>query len=90
MTLGARLKKRKNCTSGNPGELHQRWEKCGNEQHLQWRGPSGGGCAARKPGIPCSIQQQQFWVLDRLEPGNPAMNVAVRWQLDGHVVVDVL
>ena len=40
--------------------------------------------------FPCSLQQQQFWVLDRLEPGNAALNVAVRWQLDGRVSAEMM
>jgi non-ribosomal peptide synthetase component F/thioesterase domain-containing protein len=35
--------------------------------------------------FPCSVAQERFWLLDRLEPGNPAYNVAVRWQLEGAV-----
>ena len=37
-----------------------------------------------------SRPQQRFWVLDRLDPGNPALNVAVRWRLDGQVQTSVL
>src|SRR5579863_1744768 len=33
--------------------------------------------------FPCSVAQERFFLLDRLEPGNPAYNVAVRWQLEG-------
>lgn len=32
---------------------------------------------------PCSGAQRRFWVLERLEPGNPALNVAVRWRIEG-------
>jgi non-ribosomal peptide synthetase component F/thioesterase domain-containing protein/acyl carrier protein len=35
--------------------------------------------------FPCSVAQERFWLLDRLEPGNPSYNVAVRWRLEGHV-----
>jgi non-ribosomal peptide synthetase component F/thioesterase domain-containing protein/acyl carrier protein len=35
--------------------------------------------------FPCSVAQERFWLLDRLEPGNPSYNVAVRWQLQGQV-----
>ncbi|HYM28517.1 MAG TPA: condensation domain-containing protein, partial [Steroidobacteraceae bacterium] len=35
--------------------------------------------------FPCSVAQERFWLLDRLEPGNPAYNVAVRWRLEGEV-----
>jgi amino acid adenylation domain-containing protein len=47
---------------------------------------------AVQPGMvfPCSLQQQQFWVLDRVMPGDPALNVAVRWQLDGHVSAETM
>ena len=32
---------------------------------------------------PASLAQQRFWVLDKLEPRNPALNVAVRWRIEG-------
>jgi hypothetical protein len=28
-----------------------------------------------------------FWLLERLDPGNPALNVAVRWQLEGNISI---
>jgi len=33
--------------------------------------------------LPCTSGQRRMWVLDRLEPGNPALNVAVRWRIEG-------
>ena len=36
---------------------------------------------------PASLGQQHFWVLDRLDPGNPSLNVAVRWRLEGELSV---
>ena len=36
-----------------------------------------------------SIAQERFWAIDRLEPGSPALNIAVRWQLDGRVSSDI-
>lgn len=39
---------------------------------------------------PASLAQQRFWVLDRLQPGNPALNVAVRWRLEGDLPVAVI
>jgi thioesterase domain-containing protein/acyl carrier protein len=33
--------------------------------------------------FPPSIAQQGFWLLDQLEPGNPAYNIAVRFRLEG-------
>lgn len=36
---------------------------------------------------PCSHAQRRFWVLDRLDPGDPALNVAVRWRLEGDVPI---
>src|SRR5271156_6549467 len=35
----------------------------------------------------CSLAQRRFWVLERLDPGNPALNVAVRWQLEGNISI---
>src|SRR5579859_7539241 len=35
--------------------------------------------------FPCSLAQQGFWVLDRLSPGDSALNIAVRWRLEGKV-----
>ncbi len=40
--------------------------------------------------FPCSVAQERFWLLDRLEPGNPAYNVAVRWRLEGAVSTPLL
>lgn len=33
--------------------------------------------------FPCTPPQQRCWFLDQLEPGNPALNVAIRWELTG-------
>jgi thioesterase domain-containing protein len=35
--------------------------------------------------LPCALAQQRFWFLEQLEPGNPALNVAVRWRMTGVV-----
>jgi amino acid adenylation domain-containing protein len=32
---------------------------------------------------PASLAQHRFWALDKLEPRNPALNVAVRWRIEG-------
>lgn len=40
--------------------------------------------------FPCSVAQERFWLLDRLEPGNPSLNVAVRWRLEGTVSTALL
>jgi amino acid adenylation domain-containing protein len=40
--------------------------------------------------FPCSIAQERFWLLDRLDPGNASYNVAVRWRLEGRVATDLL
>ena len=40
--------------------------------------------------FPCSVAQERFWLLDRLEPGNPSYNVAVRWRLEGRISTDLL
>ncbi|ACK49825.1 amino acid adenylation domain protein [Methylocella silvestris BL2] len=33
----------------------------------------------------CSSVQQPFWFMDALEPGNPASNIALRWELEGRI-----
>ncbi|MBI1220617.1 MAG: hypothetical protein GC186_18955 [Rhodobacteraceae bacterium] len=33
--------------------------------------------------FPCSTMQRQMWFLDQLSPGDPAQNVAMRWELTG-------
>lgn len=40
--------------------------------------------------FPCSVAQERFWLLDRLEPGNPSYNVAVRWRLEGRLSTGLL
>lgn len=34
---------------------------------------------------PASLAQHRFWALDKLEPRNPALNVAVRWRIEGEL-----
>ena len=46
--------------------------------------------AAQRNDFPCSVAQERFWLLDRLDPGNSAYNVAVRWRLEGRVATDLL
>ncbi|WP_163850312.1 condensation domain-containing protein [Pseudooceanicola aestuarii] len=33
--------------------------------------------------VPLSANQRRFWFLDRVAPGDPSLNVAVRWELRG-------
>ncbi len=33
--------------------------------------------------LPCSVSQTRFWFLEKMEPGNTALNVAVRWEIRG-------
>ncbi|UVC07735.1 condensation protein [Rhizobium sp. TH2] len=33
--------------------------------------------------FPCTQTQIRCWILDQLKPGNPALNVAVRWEIRG-------
>ena len=35
--------------------------------------------------LPASAGQQRFWVLDQLHPGEPSLNVAVRFGLTGQL-----
>jgi amino acid adenylation domain-containing protein len=41
--------------------------------------------AHASPFFPCSQAQQRFWFEEQLHPGNPGLNVAVRWRLEGLV-----
>lgn len=43
-------------------------------------GPDTGDIIAR---FPLSTTQQRCWFLDQMQPGNPALNVAVRWEISG-------
>ena len=40
--------------------------------------------------FPASLAQQSFWYLDRLEPGNPCWNIAVRFRIIGALDVSLL
>lgn len=48
------------------------------------------GAVAAVLDFPCSAAQEHFWVLEQLEPGNAALNIAVRWQIDGPVAHELL
>lgn len=39
---------------------------------------------------PASLAQSRFWLLDALDPGTPALNVAVRWSLLGPISHDAV
>ena len=41
----------------------------------------------RRRQFPCSFGQKRIWMLDQLEPKNPALHVAARWRLEGAVSV---
>lgn len=40
--------------------------------------------------FPLSATQERCWFLDRLMPGNPALNVPFRWELRGNVGTDTI
>jgi hypothetical protein len=52
--------------------------------------PNGGTLGEPLYRFPTSLAQQSFWYLDRLEPGNPCWNIAVRFRIVGALNVDVL
>jgi non-ribosomal peptide synthetase component F/thioesterase domain-containing protein/acyl carrier protein len=52
--------------------------------------PAVAESAPERTEFPCSIAQERFWLLDRLDPGNASYNVAVRWRLEGRVATDLL
>ncbi|MFV0294740.1 MAG: condensation domain-containing protein, partial [Hyphomicrobiaceae bacterium] len=37
------------------------------------------------PTLPLTSTQERFWFLDQLRPGDPSLNVAIRWELRGCV-----
>ena len=51
---------------------------------------AGAETRVERTDFPCSVAQERFWLLDRLDPGNASYNVAVRWRLEGRVLTDVL
>jgi non-ribosomal peptide synthetase component F/thioesterase domain-containing protein len=52
--------------------------------------PDDSATPAERVDFPCSVAQERFWLLDRLDPGNSAYNVAVRWRLEGRIATDLL
>ncbi|MGG6896914.1 condensation domain-containing protein [Rhizobium sp. BR 315] len=40
--------------------------------------------------FPCTQTQLRCWILDQLNPGNPALNVAVRWEIRGNFKASTL
>jgi amino acid adenylation domain-containing protein len=48
-------------------------------------GPAPDGEDATAFEFPCSPAQRRFWILDRLQPGAPWLNIAIRWRLTGRV-----
>ncbi len=40
--------------------------------------------------FPCTISQRRHWMLDKARPGDPTLNIAARWRLEGPVVAALL
>jgi non-ribosomal peptide synthetase component F/thioesterase domain-containing protein len=47
--------------------------------------PAGTAAVPERRGRVCSQSQKRFWFEEQFAPGNPALNVAVRWRLEGEV-----
>ncbi len=54
-----------------------------NEGDPKESAPAGEAVATRR--VRCSQSQKRFWFEEQIQPGNPALNVAVRWRLEGEV-----
>jgi hypothetical protein len=52
--------------------------------------PSAGFVGEPVYRFPTSLAQQSFWYLDRLEPGNPCWNIAVRFRIIGALDISLL
>ena len=52
--------------------------------------PSAGSLGEPLYRFPTSLAQQSFWYLDRLEPGNPCWNIAVRFRIIGALDISLL
>ena len=40
--------------------------------------------------FPCTVAQRKHWAFDQARPGDPTLNIAARWRLEGHVRVSLL
>lgn len=56
-----------------------------NPTNLQPSGPDSSSTEGIVSAV-CSQQQEAFWALDRLEANPSALNIAVRWRLEGVVI----
>ena len=52
--------------------------------------PLNGNLGEAEYRFPATVAQLGFWFLDRLEPGNPAWNIAVRFRIRGPLEVSTL
>ncbi|MCU1242056.1 MAG: hypothetical protein JWO71_2782 [Candidatus Acidoferrum typicum] len=52
--------------------------------------PSTGSLGEPVYRFPTNIAQQSFWYLDRLEPGNPCWNIAVRFRIVGALDISLM
>ena len=51
--------------------------------HFESMTPSPTGAQTVVGEFPCTQTQIRCWIIDQLKPGNPALNVAVRWEIRG-------
>ena len=40
--------------------------------------------------FPCTVSQRKHWALEQARPGDPALNIAARWRLEGQVAPTLL
>ena len=53
-----------------------------------WDDISQFGTAALE--FPCTLAQQRYWSVDNAHPGDPTLNIAARWRLQGKIIPSLL
>jgi len=74
----------------NPGTARPTYEANTSSQVITDQATQATSENVRFEDFPCSVGQERFWLLDRLDPGDSSLNVAVRWRLEGRISTPML